>query len=698
MCMCRENGRWNRMSKLYRAIVHHRKTVILLYLAAVAVSIVCWQQVNVNYDIIDYLPASSSSTIAIDALREEYEGGIPNCRVMIRNASIPDALYYKEELLKIDGVTDVTWLDDAASLDVPVETIDRDTLETYYLDGNALFSVTIAEDDRRVAAIAAIRELVGEENCVTGSCVEIADSVTQTVGQVRIVTVIAVLYVFFILVLTTNSWLEPVLVLLSLGVALSINNGTNLMFGTISFVSNAAGSVLQLAVSLDYSVFLIHRFEEALKENSDKNEAMVQALVKSTMSILSSGLTTVIGFLALCLMQFEIGPDLGYVLAKGVAFSLLTVFTFSPVLVLTFYEKMEKTHHRSLIPSFERFGRLSTKLMIPVVLIFCIVIGPAFLASRQCKYYYGASHIFGLNTQLGRDKEAVESIFGKRDTYVLMVPKGDFVTEKELSQELQTIRQVKSILSYVDNADETIPTEYVPSGTRSKLLSEHYSRLVITVEEEVEGDAAFNLVTDIRKMAERYYPGQWLLAGTGVSTTDLRDTIVGDTVKVNAVSIGAVFIVLLLSFKSLSLPVILVAAIEGSVFINMGIPYFTDQYVFYMAYLIISSIQLGATVDYAILFTDRYMDNRRTMNRKAAIRDTVANCTVSVLTSGSAIIIVGYLMGFICTHGLISQLGSFLGRGAICSVIIVVFALPGMLYLTDGLVRRTTKNAHFVKG
>ena len=686
------------MTNFYRLIVRHRKTVMLLYLAAVGLCLLMWPQVIVDYDIMDYLPSGSASTIALDALREEYEGGIPNCRVMIRGASVAEALEYKAALKAIDGVTDVTWLDDAASMVVPLETLDRDTLETYYVDENALFSVTVAEDERRVQAVADIRAIVGEGNCVTGSSVETADSVTQTVRQVQIVTVVAVLYVLFILILTTTSWLEPLLVLACLGVAIALNSGTNLIFGTISFVSNAAGAVLQLAVSLDYSVFLIHRFEEEMTTTSDRQEAMVQALGKSTLSILSSGLTTVIGFLALCLMQYKIGPDMGLVLAKGVFFSLLTVFTFSPVIVLAFYEKMEKTKHRSFVPSFEKLGHIATRMMMPAVLIFCVVVGPAFLASRQCNYYYGASHIFGLNTEPGRDKEAVEEIFGKQDTYVLMVPKGDFVTEKELSGELKQIGKVKSILSYVDNAGETIPTEYVPEDTLSKLVSAHYSRLVITVDEEEEGDAAFSLVEQVRQTAERHYPGQWLLAGTGVSTTDLRDTIVGDTVKVNAVSIGAVFLTLLFSFKSLSLPILLVAAIEGAVFINMGLPYFTDSYVFYMAYLIVSSIQLGATVDYAILFTDRYLGNRTTMGKKQAIIDIVANCTVSVMTSGSALIIIGYLMGYVCTHGLISQLGTILGRGTVCSVIIVIFVLPGLLYLLDGVIRRTTKNAHFVKG
>lgn len=686
------------MRNLYRILVRHRKSVMLFYAAAVVLSLMQWPHVGVNYDLIDYLPEESASTIALNRLQEEYEGGIPNCRVMIRDIGIPDALEMKARMAAIDGVTDVTWLDDAAQLGVPLETLPKKTLETYYLAGNALFSVTIADDDRNIQCVADLRSLAGEGNCVIGSAVEKADAVTQTISQISIIAVITVLYLIFILIITTNSWFEPVLVLLSIGVAIVINSGTNILFGTISFVSNSSGALLQLAVSLDYSVFLIHSFEDQLKENPNREEAMVQALSRSTLSILSSGLTTVIGFLALCMMRYQVGPDMGLVLAKGVAISLIVVFTFSPALILTFYDRMDRMRHRPFVPSFGGFARFSLKLMVPMVFVFLAVAGPAFLASRQCEYYFGEAHIFGLNTQAGRDKQAVENIFGKQDTYVLMVPKGDFVTERRLSDELKEIPEVKTILSYVDNAGETIPTEYVPEGTRSKLLSPHYSRLVITVDEETEGSGAFALVEKIRAIAESYYPGTWLMAGTGVSTTDLRDTITEDTVRVNIVSIGAVFLTLLISFRSLSLPILLVAAIEGAIFINMGIPYFSDQTVFYMAYLIISSIQLGATVDYAILFTDNYVANRKRMNKKQAIYEVVKDCTVSVLTSGSAIIVVGYLMGIVCTHGLLSQLGTFLGRGTVCSIVIVLFVLPGLLYLMDGLIARTTKNANFLKG
>ena len=683
------------MTKLYRHIVNHQKLIIAVYLILFAVCAVCRQFVAVNYDMNDYLPPESASTVALDRMEQEYDGGIPNARVMVRGVSVSEALEYKEKLLAVDGVTDVTWLDDVASVTVPLETLDADTVESYYKDGNALFSVTI-DEDKRIDAVSAIREIIGEDNAMTGSAVSTAVATTSTVSEISTIAVIAVAFVLLVLILTTTSFAEPFLVLAGLGVAVIINAGSNLMFGEISFVTNAAGNILQLAVSLDYSVFLLHRFAECRQTTADPKEAMVQALTMSTTSILSSGLTTVIGFLALCLMQFQIGPDLGLALAKGVALSLITVFTFMPALILRAYRLIDKTQHRSLMPSFEGFGKFVSHVMMPMVIVFAILIVPCYLASNANRFYYGASHIFGSATQLGADTEKIEDTFGKQDTYVLMVPKDSTATQAELSEALHKIPQVKSILSYVDTVGETIPEQYLDSGTLAKLNSEHYTRMVLTLDAAYEGEGTFSLVETVLDTAEAYYPGTWYLAGEGVSTYDLMDTVTADMVKVNLVAIGAVFLVLLLTMKSLIVPVILVLSIETAIWINLSIPYFTDQVIFYIAYLIISSIQLGATVDYAILFTDRYKEMRQTYAKKQAVVQTISAVSVSVLTSASVLTVVGFLLGIFSTHGLLSQLGYFLGKGTLCSLAIVLFVLPGLLYLFDRLIVKTKRSKEVI--
>ena len=422
---------------------------------------------------------------------------------------------------------------------------------------------------------------------------------------------------------------------------------------------------------------------------------MVEALCKSTSSILSSGLTTVIGFLALVFMQFKIGPDLGLALAKGVTISLITVFVFMPVLILALNGWLMKTHHRRLLPDFHRFGFLVRKIMVPMTAVFALLVVPSYLASNQNTFYYGSAYIFGEDTELGRDIAEIEEIFGKSDTYALMIPRGDKVREEQLSQALHEIPEVTGILSYVDTVGAQIPEEYLDEELLSQLLSKDYSRMVLTVDADAEGEEAFALVEKIRETADTYYPDSWYLAGAGVSTYDLMDTITADMVKVNLIAIAAVFVVLLFTMKSVSLPVFLVLAIETAVWINVSIPYFKDSTVFYISYLIISSIQLGATVDYAILTTERYMEFRQTMDKKKAVSETIAAVTTSLLTSGIVLAVVGYLMGAISSHGILSQLGTFLGNGSMLSLTIVLFVLPGLLYLFDGLIEKTTLHTNF---
>lgn len=412
---------------------------------------------------------------------------------------------------------------------------------------------------------------------------------------------------------------------------------------------------------------------------------MIDALCKSTSSILSSGLTTVIGFLALCIMRFLLGPDMGYALAKGVAFSLITVFLFTPCFILSIQKLVDKSEHRPFMPDFHGFGKFISKIMVPLAIIFIICIAPSYLASNANSYIYGSGHLFGDDSRITIDTKAVEDVFGQRDTYVLMVPNTSTATEKELSDRLHELKEVTDVISFVDNAGAEIPKEYLDEGTLKLLDSGKYSRMVISVKADYEGEKAFNLIEEIRNISENYYPGEWYLAGQGVSTYDLKLTVVDDMVKVNIVAILAVFLVMVVLQRDLILPILLVLSIETATWINLSIPYFTDQSVYYIAYLIISSIQLGATVDYAILMSDRYKECREKYNKKEAIIETIASVAVSILTSASVLIIVGFLMGFISSNQLLAQLGKFIGFGGTCSLFIVVFIVPGLLYMFDKL-------------
>lgn len=683
------------MINLIKRGIKHPKTISIIYAVLIVISIISYPKIEVNYNINDYLPKNSDSTVSLDKMKEEYDELIPNLRVMLENVTINETLDMIKKIEDVPGVQNVVWLDDFESVMKPMAFMDADNLENYYKNNNALMNITVQEDGI-ISATEEIRKIIGDDNKMTGSAVNTAIATTNSVSEIRVVTIVGVLFTILILILTTESWIEPVIILIGLLVSIVINAGTNLIFGEISFVTNAAGNILLLAVSLDYTVFVLHRYKEEKKNYDDHVMAMEKALEVSFSSILSSALTTIIGFLALIFMQFRIGPDLGLALAKGVFISLVTEFTLMPIVILKMDNLIEKTEHKKFVPSFKKFGEFVLKHKNANLVIFFIIMIPCFLASKNNAYYFGNSHIYGVDTKLGRDTVAIENEFGKSDTYVLLLPKGDLEKERKLSSDLKNIDEVSNIISYVDTVGETIPENFIDGDSLKKLNSKNYTRMIVSVNADYEGEDTIKLIEKVKETANRYYGYDYYLAGEGISTYDLKNTVMDDMNVVNIIAIVAVFIVLLLSKKSLLIPVILVSAIETAIFINMSVPYFRSTTIFYIAYLIISSIQLGATVDYAILLTERYCEMRETLDRRDSIKTTLEKVSVSILTSALTMIIVGFLLGKFSTHGLISQLGYLLSVGTTASVIIVLFVLPGLLYMFDGLIQKTTKNINFI--
>ena len=683
------------MINLIKRGIKHPKTISIIYAVLIVISIISYPKIEVNYNINDYLPKNSDSTVSLDKMKEEYDELIPNLRVMLEDVTINETLDMIKKIEDVPGVQNVVWLDDFESVMKPMAFMDADNLENYYKNNNALMNITVQEDSI-ISATEEIRKIIGDDNKMTGSAVNTAIATTNSVSEIRVVTIVGVLFTILILILTTESWIEPVIILIGLLVSIVINAGTNLIFGEISFVTNAAGNILLLAVSLDYTVFVLHRYKEEKKNYDDHVMAMEKALEVSFSSILSSALTTIIGFLALIFMQFRIGPDLGLALAKGVFISLVTEFTLMPIVILKMDNLIEKTEHKKFVPSFKKFGEFVLKHKNANLVIFFVIMIPCFLASKNNAYYFGNSHIYGVDTKLGRDTVAIENEFGKSDTYVLLLPKGDLEKERKLSSDLKNIDEVSNIISYVDTVGETIPENFIDSDSLKKLNSKNYTRMIVSVNADYEGEDTIKLIEKVKETANRYYGDDYYLAGEGISTYDLKNTVMADMNVVNIIAIVAVFLVLLLSKKSLLIPVILVSAIETAIFINMSVPYFRSTTIFYIAYLIISSIQLGATVDYAILLTERYCEMRETLDRRDSIKTTLEKVSVSILTSALTMIIVGFLLGRFSTHGLISQLGYLLSVGTTASVIIVLFVLPGLLYMFDGLIQKTTKNINFI--
>ena len=384
--------------------------IIIVFMILTVICTCLSTLVGVNYNFADYLPEDAPSTNALNVMEEEYSQPIPNMRVVIYDVSIPDALEYKEKIKKAEGVKEVTWLDDSIDIYQPLELADQDTVETWYKNSDALFSVTVSSDDtEKKAAVDAIREIIGDDNAMSGTAVTDVLSPVHTSQEIQKIMLIALPIVFIILLLTTTSWFEPVLFMITIGVAIMLNRGTNLIFGEISFVTNAAGSVLQLAVSMDYSIFLLHRFAENRQEGGNVQDAMMKAVKQSMGSVLSSGLTTVTGFAALILMRFRIGPDMGYVMAKAIVFSLICVLCFLPALAISTYKLIDKTRHRAFWPDFHKFAKVVMKVRIPALLLATLLLIPCYIAQGKNDFLYGSSRVYSTNeTQMGRDLLAIE--------------------------------------------------------------------------------------------------------------------------------------------------------------------------------------------------------------------------------------------------------------------------------------------------
>ena len=670
----------------YSGVVKYRKPIMVIFALITVCSAIMYPKVFVDYEIIHYLPKESPSTIALDVMEKEFGGNIPNVRIMIRDVSRKEALEYKEKIEAVDGVVSVTWLDTMMPVDMPLEMFPESTLDAFYKDGNALYTVTV-DQEKQLEAIPALYDLIGEDNLMTGMAVITVVATINTVKEIILITIIAILFLLFVLVITTTSWVEPVIVLFGLGIAVVINAGTNLVFGSISFVTNSAGMILQMAVALDYSVFLIHRFSEC-KEHAEPEEAMVDALTLSSSSILSSGLTTVIGFIALATMRFLLGVDLGLALSKGVAISLITTLVFMPGVILSTYKWMEKTQHRRLVPSFEKFGRFVCRVTIPLMIAFVLVIIPSFIGSTRNEFWYGGSRIYGPETRVGSDEVKLNKLFGDNDTYVLMVPRGETGKEYALIRDLEDLPKVKSVIAPVSVIGSALPAELLPDSLLSQLRSDNYDRMVLTVGVPAESEETFELIDEIKEICDKYYPGRYHMAGNGINNYDLKIVVTGDMLEVNLIAILAVFVVLIFTMQNLALPVILVLTIETAIWFNLSISYVLGSPLYYIAYLIISSVQLGATVDYAILFTQRYRENRNINGltpRDSVIR-TIADNTVSIMTSAIAVSVMGFLLALFSTQGMIAQVGLLLGRGTLCSLFAVLFVLPGMLMTFDRLV------------
>lgn len=677
------------MYNLSESIIRHKKAIILIFLIAAILCMVLALTVPVNYNMVDYLPKDAQSTTAIRIIEEEFDADIPNARVMLTNVSIVKALDYKEELSSIDGVNSVSWLDDIIGLDTlratALEFLDASIVEKYYKDNNALISITI-ESGKESSAVNSIYELIGEENALAGEAVNIAITQEMSVSEVLKVVAITIPIVVIILIISTTSWIEPLLFLFTIGIAVAINMGTNILYDNISFITLTVSPVLQLAVSMDYAIFLLHSFNSHRLTHSPE-KAMLLAMKQSLPTVAASAATTVIGFAALIFMRFGIGADLGLNLLKGVILSFISVMVFLPALALFSYKAIDKTRHRKLIPSFKKAGKIIMKLRSAFLILVLIVLLPCFLAQSQTEFLYGAGNITKAY-RAGEDSSIIKEKFGEENILVLLVPKESAGREKELCDTLSKIPKVTDVVSYVSSVGAEIPSEFIPEDIARQFYSENYAQIIIYTDTEEEGQLTFDTIKEITDITEKYYETHYL-AGHSATLYDMKNTISADSRIVNLLAIIGIFLVLLITFRSLLPPLILVFTIESAIWINLSIPYFSGNALNYIGYLIINTVQLGATVDYAILMTNAYLNNRKNLHKPDAMVKTLAENLPAILTSAGILSSAGFALAFNSSNPIISDLGTLLGRGTLLSFGMVALVLPALLMLSDRIIQKS---------
>jgi uncharacterized protein len=601
------------MDRFSNIIIKHKKMVIGIFIAIMLVCLLLLLFVDINYNLVDYLPPDAQSTKALKIMNNEFTETMPNAIVMVKNVSLIDALEYKSKLKSIDGVTQVIWLDDLIDIKQPLEMGDTDTIESFYKNGNALFSVTITSGMEKEASNG-ILDLIGEGNALAGEApalVVIQDTTTSTVIKAA---VILLPIIILILIMSTTAWIEPLLFLVTIGISIIINMGTNIFLGEISFMTNSISPILQLACSLDYAVFLLHSFQDNRKKHTNVEDAMRQAMKESMPTVAASATTTLFGFLALVFMNFGIGADLGINLAKGIIFSFISVMVFLPALILSTHRIIDKTKHRAFMPDFGNISRVLSRIAIPTIVIIPIMIVPAFLGQARTSFLYGNEVVD--HSRYSSDTVAIEEQFGKNTVMALLVPKGDVAKEKKLGEEIEQLDHITGIMSYATNVGAVIPSDFLDDDITGQFYSDNYARIVVYTDTPAEGDIAFKTVENINDKTKALYGDAFYTLGQSANLYDMKNVVQKDNVTVNLIAIVAIFMVLLVTFKSAVLPFILVLTIEAGIWINLSIPYFSGTPINFLGYLVLSTVQLGATIDYTILLTNTYLRNRKKMPKR----------------------------------------------------------------------------------
>lgn len=683
------------MKKLGEIIVKCRIPIFILSVLLLIPSLIGMIRTRVNYDILAYLPKDIETMKGQDILAEDFGTGAFSLFI-VEGMETKDVSALRAELEQVDHVESVIWYDTLMDISVPMSML-PDEINEIFNSGDAtmmaiIFDTTTSADET-MEAIQDIRKIAGKQCFLSGMSSVVTDTKELSEKEVPIYVIIAVILSAFVIALAMESFLLPVLFLLSIGFAILYNLGSNYFFGEISYITKALSAVLQLGVTMDYSIFLWHSYAEQKAETSDRKEAMAGAIAATIQSVTASSVTTVAGFVALCFMSFTLGKDLGIVMAKGVIFGVLTCILVLPSMILIFDKAIEKTSHKPLLKDLPGFSRFVTKHFGWFVALFLVLIIPAWYAQSHTAVYYNLDETLPDELPSSMANKKLQENFNTGATHILLVDSSlESKQVRKMMEEMKQVDGVKYALGLESVVGPMMPESMLPEDVVSIFKNDEYEMMMIGSEYKTASDEVNEQITALNDIVKSYDPNA-MLVGEAPCTKDLITITDTDFKVVNAISILAVFVIIMLTFKNLLLPVVLVSVIELAIFINLGIPYFTGTELPFIASIVIGTIQLGATVDYAILMTTRYRLERKTMEKREAVRAAHQASTKSVIVSALSFFAATIGVGVYSDIDMISALCMLMARGAIVSMVVVLTILPAMLMVFDRFISGRKRKA-----
>ena len=683
------------MVKVGKKIVKFRVPILILSIILLIPAVWGYVNTRINYDVLTYLPEDIETMQGQEIMTNDFGIGAFSM-LMVDGMEDKEIVKLKEKVEKVDGVENVLWYDSLADISVPQSMLPSKLYDEYNTEDGTMMAVFFKDgtsSDETMKAITEIRKITGEQCFLSGMSAIVEDTKELAEKETPLYVLIAVALSALVLAITMESIFVPVLFLLSIGIAIVYNLGTNVFFGEISYITKALAAVLQLGVTMDYSIFLVHSYQEQqVRYNGDKERAMAHAISQTFSSVIGSSVTTVAGFIALCFMSFTLGKDIGIVMAKGVIFGVLVCVTVLPSMILCCDKLIEKTKHKPLLPDIGRISDKVTKRYVIYVVAFVILLFPAIYGNNHTGVYYN------LDESLPKDLPSViantklKEDYNMNTTHMILVDSSVAGSDvKKMSQEIEKVDGVKWVLGLDNLVGSGVPADMLPESVTGMLKNDKYQLLMVNSTYKVATDKVNKQIEQIDKIMDKYDKGA-MLVGEGPLTKDLINITDTDFKRVSAVSIGIVFVIILLLFKSITIPVILVGVIEFAIFVNMGIPFYTGTKLPFVASIVIGTIQLGATVDYAILMTTRYQRERsRGAGKFDAITTAHKFSAQSIIVSALSFFAATIGVGLYSNIDMISSLCILMARGALISMVVVVLILPSLFMVFDKIIVKTSK-------